>query len=209
MWAFNPTNPVAGQAALAQQLSNPDPSGKVVPIYDQYVRVVGSLVTDDPHLDCYVIVGCINADPMTVFWRGSFSDTDPANPARWTEVHPPDVISVIAEPNPEAIETVRCVSVGAPNALLAVKKMLDLDIAAPSPGSATATLAFKESVDTGPGYTVGSSIADGQDNDANGIKDGAKVDMFNDHIHVHVAVESKPFFGTTGKFKACYRVFWQ
>jgi hypothetical protein len=94
LWAYDPRNPVASQPPLS---------------VGQYVRMVGSLVTDQPHVsptdpgDDTPDRGFVEPKGQKIaeirhYWQQGHAPDDPANPARWTELHPPDLISVMAPP---------------------------------------------------------------------------------------------------------------
>jgi hypothetical protein len=119
-WPYDPRNPVPGQPALAP---------------GQYVRMVGSLVTDDPHVrnseqtpdyasanrEIHGILG--GDDPVTLAvrlsWEQGRAETNPNNGARWSELHPPDRIDVLP-PRPRT-EEMRSVLVAVPSDLPAGK----------------------------------------------------------------------------------------
>ena len=65
----------------------------------EYVRVCGSLVTDPAHIGGSGTTASYN-DAATI-WQGAERLTSPSNPARWTEVHPPDLIQRVADLPPE------------------------------------------------------------------------------------------------------------
>lgn len=158
-----------------------------------YVRMVGAMVTDFPHGIAY--------DPNYPDWFGS-----PINPARWTEMHPPDLIERVF-PRRAPIETVRCVAIFAASGLFhGETNEIAFDVPAPSPRpSPRAVLGWREIVD--PTNTVFHRIKVGN-HGASFHNTGAQVTVYPDHIHVRVAVQGDRHFAAPGKFKAIYRVFW-
>lgn len=208
---FDPRQPISFLPALAN---------------GQYVRMMGSLVTDDPHeKNPHLIyedrlVGYVyHDDPGVVLnaarelWSAKRAETDPTNPVRWTELHPPDIVAVLDE-HKARTETVRILAVAAETRLCAADsticpsgtksetRALDVDIPAPSAQpSPTATLHFTQKVSPETNCTT---ITEG---DIPGC--GATVTTLADRIHVHIRVTGKPNYGAPGKFKALYRVFWQ
>lgn len=139
VWPYDPQNPKPGDPPLA---------------VGQYVRVVGSLVTDQPHLlgaefpTSYVLEFGFAAARSTLgeqlaaegegnavkrLWGGT-NASDPEHPARWNEIHSPDYIEVL--PAKEPTDTVRCVALVAQMGsvtLPTVIERLTADIRPPQP----------------------------------------------------------------------------
>jgi hypothetical protein len=201
LWAYNPLRPLPWQPNLTA---------------GQYVRIVGSLVTDEPHFSeaqvptwlcrnfnvrpaCSFETAQVNSVKQT--WGGNKAETDPDNVARWTEVHPPDIIVVMKDKNPT--ETLRGIALAAGNCLLFCgTESIDEDIYPPGPRpSASATFRVKELV--GPETNYGTIV------EGNTDKNGAEISYFPDHVHIHAKVQGQIFWGAPGKFKALYRVFWE
>jgi hypothetical protein len=90
-YAFNPLRPGA--------------SGSVLKV-GSYVRIVGSIVSDSPHatkaaLGAWIVrtFGVAIASEHRIYAAQSMwsegGEEDPRNPARWTEIHPPDQIDLL------------------------------------------------------------------------------------------------------------------
>jgi hypothetical protein len=220
-WAFNPTNPLSWQPPLA---------------VGQYVRIVGSLLTDVPHeseaqiptwlLATFGINSETSADKQKMValnvlqqdWAGGRSDDDLNNPARWTEIHPPDIIAILDSPSSPQLptETFRGVTVIATNCAFGCSQTLDTDITPPTakPGS-TGTINVKEIVNPATNATT---IVDGVVNGkllncpANSIAlnaTGACVTINPGSVHIHVKVQQAGVSQVPGKFMALYRVSTQ
>src|SRR4051794_4546515 len=166
-WPFHPSNPLPWQPPLA---------------VGDYVRIVGSLITDAPH----------GGDPFDDFTLGE------SNPARWTEIHPPDIIERL--PDKQRNETLQAVRVWAKPRQASV---LDVDLPAPPRPPWAESLHVTEVVLPG---TRQESIVKG-----NATKTGAALTVLGDRVHVHVMV-SGTLAGAAvpapGRFAAVYRVFW-
>src|SRR5882762_3034712 len=207
VWPFDPTHPLSWQNPLGD---------------GDYVRMYGELVTDSPHTEegipAQFFCRQFNLGPACntngiktqqrialVRWAGNRSDEDPTNQARWTEMHPPDMIAILS-PKPRTT-TLRSVAVSAENCLVGSCETtsLDVDLAAPIPKPPGATgVAFKEEVI--PATNFG-TIQEGHKNAA-GAFDGATVTTTPTGIHVHVVVEGQPGYGAHGRFGALYRISW-
>jgi hypothetical protein len=174
-----------------------------------YIRMVGNLVSDDPHWgsgDSYGLVSKSWGDDITIF--GLNPKENPNNPSRWTELHPPDRFEILNPSNqPKApTETVRCLALYADNGFLDGDiKQLDLDIhpSGPKPydpwGSPDprATVECIEIVDSRPHMTNFRRIM------------AKNITYFTDHVHLHVKIKGEGGWGAPGKFKAVYRVRWK
>ena len=193
----------------------------------QYVRVVGTLITDYPHF------GGLNDPPKwvadngqdedievkrawggAVFTLGSWLGGDDVyqqnHPARYTEVHPVDLIAVL-DTNRRSSETVVVVAVLAEDGAQPSsrhppqKQTFDLDITPPARAAgATGSggISVVEKVDQSASDL--STIKVGNDD-----KTGARIEKFADHVHIHIEIEGKSTAGAKGRFKAIYRVRWQ
>ena len=179
-WPYDPRHPLSWQPILA---------------VGQYVRVFGALVIDDPH--------AFGANRNTQrIWQFPLADSwDPTNPARYTEIHSPDIISVLyadgVKPSKEAIRVgVVCADLGT--------NFLDfnimLDEAKPSP---TSRLQVTELVST---ESVMSSIIVGTPATSGSGFSGALITGTGNSRHVHIEITARP--GQVGKFKAIYRAKW-
>lgn len=180
-----------------------------------YIRVVGSVVTDQPHMSerafstflirylnvsappSFSDLGTMNA--VKQIWGGG-NEADPNHPARWTEIHPPDLIEVL--PPKGATETVRGVAVLARNGLVVGdRQTLDFEMAPPPPQPPGKQAAVRELV--GP-ETNFHTIVEG-----NASLTGANLQIAGGRIYGHVTVQGQAGWGAPGKFMAIYRAFWQ
>jgi len=200
VWPFDPRNPKAGDPPLA---------------VGQHVRIVGSLVTDAPHMmrdqlatntvlrfgygAAVGMLGPARADAgqenaIKWLWGPNQTETDENHPARYNEVHSPDYIGVLPAKSPS--ETVRCVAVVAQNGLfVGDTEEITAVIRPPSPRpSPSHVLSYSKHV--GPN-TIGSTV----------LLDEMQVAA--DHITVHVRVQGQAGMGASGKFFAIYRVGWR
>jgi hypothetical protein len=207
VWPFDPVRPLSWQNPLSDGV---------------YVRMYGALVTDAPHTEEGTIAQFLcrqfNLGPACatdglktqqrlalVRWAGNRADNDPTNQARWTEMHPPDIIAILS-PKPHTTN-LRSVAVSAENCLVGPCEMttLDVDIAAPKPKPpVTSGVTFREEVIPATNF---STIRDGHGNAAGGF-DGATVTVNATGIHVHVVVQGQSGYGAHGRFGALYRVSW-
>jgi hypothetical protein len=159
----------------------------------EYVRVVGALVTDFPH-------GRV--------WKYPYPhipnyQTDKNNPARWTEIHPIDVIERVDPPRDANgmlhKETVKCVAAVAENGDLGEftgdTTPFRARIPAPEKPDPLAQLRFIEHIDN-TGNTLMHTAS-------------RRVDVHSNYIEVSGGVQGEGNLGVYGKFKACYRVFWE
>ncbi len=179
----------------------------------QYVSVSGSLVTDSPH-EVLHRPGTIISRWLGIWtgqqfdWEGSVPDWHPGvstntpdHYARWTEMHPPDIIEVIDERQPT--KTIRglalCARVAAtPGPIIPSCEAAEFDIFPEAPRPPNTRIAFQEL--RGPECF----FPWGED-----INNGTWITPFNDHIHVKAKVCGGPIFGSPGRIKALYRVWWE
>lgn len=182
-----------------------------------YVRVSGSLVTDSPHEDHAIIA----RDFSRLFaitrneddeWRGAVLDwtpgfpvspDHPSHPARWIEVHSPDLIEVLNKNDVAATSvTTRGVALTArrgflPFGLSNACEAVDFTMRPEGPRPAGWYLAAQEL--RGPE----TYLPWGQD-----ANNGSWVTRYDDHIRVRARVCGGGSTGRPGLFKALYRVWW-
>jgi hypothetical protein len=134
-------------------------------------------------------------------WQGSVPDWspgvesgDPEHNARWTEVHPPDLIEYIDQRVPRV--TTRGVALAARVGILSCEQA-EFDLSPEAPRPAGSHVAYQES--RGPEC----HFPWGQD-----ANNGSWVTVYDDHIHVRAQVCGWFFGGSPGRFKALYRVWW-
>lgn len=158
-----------------------------------YVRIVGALVIDFPH------------DRV---WKYPYphipnAHLDKNNPAFWTEIHPVDAIERIDPPrDPNGMlhkETVRCIAAVAENGDLFTERgdttRFEARIPAPEKPDPLAQLRFIEHIDN-TGNTLAHTVS-------------KRIDVRSNYIDVSGGVQGEGNYGDYGKFKACYRVFWE
>jgi hypothetical protein len=212
VWPYDPLKP------LSWQFDSTNPTLKV----GDYVRMYGALVTDVPHSGegpiaqflCKMFSlgpACATGGLETqlnlalVRWSGKLTEEDPDNNARYTEMHPPDIIAVL--PTKAHTMALKSVAVSAENCLVGPceQTVLDVDLAAPQPKSSEVSgVGFIEDVVPGTNY---STMTAGHPNGAGGY-DGAEITVTATGIHVHVGVQGRDGWGAPGRFGALYRVFW-
>lgn len=156
-----------------------------------YVRVVGSIVTDEPH----------GVGPGA--WQLGLPEHDQFNPARWTEIHPPDLVQRISDPGQSVLMYGMAVIASAgPFDLGGKDQSCTATLPAPPrPAAPNAKLVVREFV--GPETNI-TSIRDG-----NSTNTGAAITIGPDSATVHIAVHGEPFGGTNGQFKGVYLLSWQ
>src|SRR5206468_4597285 len=200
-WPFNPYRPMPLGPALQPMDWDINQRGP-------YVRVAGSLITDSPH-DVQTRPGtffsrffAITASD-TADWEGSVPDWhpgkssgDPEHFARWTEIHPLDLIEVLPPKQPTT--AIRGVALAARTGLFSPCEQAEFDLSPEVARPANATLAYEEL--RGPECF----FPRGQNAD-----NGSWVKALNDHIHVKARVCGGLPFGSPGRFKALYRVWWK
>jgi hypothetical protein len=184
-----------------------------------YVHVSGSLVTDQPHSTLkgeqtdewwhQFFGGDVHREELYAtaarMWEGAAGTQDPNNPARWTEIHPPDLLRLepAAEPRERNVWlTGICVVCAAPT-LSPSGADNEITTALKPPGSRPAhkRLAIREFV--GP-ETRFASIVEG-----NADRSGAQITLGRDAAVVHIKVHADAFDAPHGKFKAVYRLSWE
>ncbi|GEM_PF-5717134 len=215
VWAFNPINPLACAAPLRVGM---------------YVRIVGSLITDEPHdQSAGVPTWWVNSfgesapgeqgqagpdalNALQLDWAGGLNSYDANNPARWSEIHPPDIIADIDTSSPimptETFEGVTVMSkncIGGYPGASCTPTTLDVDIAPPS--NMPVGHNGVNCTEIVSRFTNFRTIIDGNNGSSN--NSGAKITFFSDHVHVHVTVQGQTAWGAMGKFVAFYRVSWK
>jgi hypothetical protein len=205
-WAYNPVWPL-------QTVGDPPPLGPPLQA-GQYVRVVGSLVSDEPHAGeaqgetffCKTTGLCLGESLLITVrtdFEAGYAIADPGNPARWTEVHPPDVIAAVPQLTAQH-ESLRAVALDASNCFVSpcATETADFDIPAPAatpagkPPSGSWTVACSSTVLS---VTLWTTIVDQPTCSPNG----------SGSAKVHVKVQGQTGYGSNGRFAAIYRVFWQ
>ncbi len=157
-----------------------------------YVRVVGSLLTDNPHAwdpghPWYLVARDWHpgVDPMT----------DVTHFARWVEMHPPDLVEpVTRDPS------------------LPLAKLAAIGLVATPTGCEAAILNLAPDEPRPPGTVVGWEELRGPETffpkGAN-AQNGSAVTDLGDHIMVAANVCGGGLGGSPGRFKAFYRVWWK
>jgi hypothetical protein len=202
-WPFDPLQP----NALGRKIS---PMDWDVNVRGPYVRVAGSLVTDQPHeaqshlfryLSKFLGITRSHEDE----WRGSVSDWNPGvsseSPdhfARWTEVHPPDLIELLDSREPRI--TTRAVVLNARTGVNACEEV-DFTMNPEAARPFNYEIGYEEL--RGPE----TYFPHGQDaNNGSWIT----VDPFSrDSIRIKAKVCGGFFGGSPGRFKAIYNVWWE
>jgi hypothetical protein len=200
VWPFDPRHPKPADPPL-------EPG--------QYVRVVGSLVTDEPHMmqkwaetDLVLRLGFAAAEGLLGneeveaaqtnaikwLWGPNRPPQDPTHPARWNEIHSPDYIEVF-QPAKDRNETVRCLAIVAQNGLLA-GDVEELTAEIRPPGQANRWQVLSSRKRLGPD-TIGSTVLLDQ------------MTPSSDRVTVQARVQGQPGLGASGKFFAVYRVSWR
>jgi hypothetical protein len=201
LWPYDPRNPSPGDPPLME---------------GQYVRVVGSLATDEPHMmegqlqtswllrvgygQAKLLFGKEAADKawrnaIKWLWAPNVPDSSPTHPARWNEIHSPDFVKVL-ESSREPAETVRCMAVVAQNGLFSGDtEELTAEIQPPARSRwYSSTMVVRELIGSA---TNASTVS------INEVKN------LTDRVRVHAQVKGQGGMGASGKFHAIYRVSWQ
>jgi hypothetical protein len=214
IWPYDPLHPDPSDPKIELTPGDYDINDKA-----PYVSISGSILTDNPHLEeawgSTILVRYYGGLPLFLrdaekqlqdrirvagqIWGGNKAPTDPTHPARWTEIHPPDIIKVL--PYKEPKETVRGVAVVASNGLVVGEtRSLSGDIYPPSPRPPSSRLEVKEYVGMETNFRT---IIEGNAN-----KNGARIRVYDDRVNIYVKVQGQGGWGAPGKFKAIYRVRW-
>ena len=197
-WPYDPRNPIPTQTPLKA---------------GQYVRMVGSLVTDDPHVriteepadyaasdrDIHGILGGDDATTLAVrlFWEQERSNNDPANGSRWSELHPPDLVEVL--PSRPRTEVLRSVLVATPPDLApGAVFTFDVNLPLPQPAVSGATPRVVEAIgpDSRPRSLRGRS----------GAPPANRVTITRSGVQLHIAVARHGTMTTPSAFQAAYRI---
>jgi hypothetical protein len=199
-WPYDPRNPIAGQPVLAP---------------GQYVKIVGSLVTDDPHVriteeeadyasanrSIHGILG--GDDPTTLavrlFWERGRPENSQFNGSRWSELHPPDLVQVMSHAPPRDSTILRSVLVAPPPDLPPGQSYtLDytLPVAPSSTASAIPTVIEIVGPDTRPRTLQHRSTP----------PPARRVTTSNGSVHFHITVTRHPTAATPSAFQAAYIV---
>lgn len=185
-WQF-PANGVTWPYPLAT-----DSTGQAL-LQGDYVRVIGSIVTDEPHLS--------TAPAAAHDWTNG-NAYDEANPARATEIHPPDVIRKLDDPGrQEALYAMAVIASAGPLDLSGKDQSCTATLPAPPNPLPGQMVAVREVVGAATNFQT---ITEG-----NADLSGALIVPGPDSATVHVKVHGQPFGGPQGRFMATYRVSWQ
>jgi hypothetical protein len=208
VWPFNPWTMKADPAVVSW------PTAPGATAEGDYVRVSGNLVSDIPHNRGegkgwaewrQSVFGAINQasyDEISQLWERGHDPNTPEDPARWTEVHPPDAIEVLSPQTQTSFYTgVALIAAGPVLDPAGQDNALDVDIRPPTPQPPGTHVGIEEHV--GP-ETNFQTITEG-----NSARNGAQITLYPDHAHIHVKVHGAPLGGVPGKFKAVYRTWWQ
>lgn len=226
-WTVNEHNGGQLPAATWPFLANLDGGrvGNAALAVPQYVRVIGSVVTDIPHMNTVkggawdfmrnafgVNFGTPQGNAASQDWAGSASEEDPACIPRWTEIHPADVVGtppdykVPSDPvdaynkRPERIYGVAVVARTAAIDPAPFTNDYRVLLPAPGPQPAGTSLRVDEYVTSDTRY---GSIVTG-----NAAKSGALITTDWRGATIHVAVKGDPFQQSAGRFAAVYRLSW-
>ena len=205
-WPFDPSQPDKTKSRITLE------NGKRGP----YARMSGSLVTDSPHdvqsrPNTWFCRNFAICDSAKAEWEGSVPDwaprpgassDEPDHPARWTEMHPPDLIEVIDNREPRV--TVRGLALAArvaetPGPIFPSCEKQEFDIYPEASRPANSVVHYEELRGAYP--EVFFPWGENADN-------GSWITVLGDHIHVKAQVCGGALFGSPGRFKAIYRVWW-
>lgn len=176
-WPWNPRLPLDG---------GPDDEARA-----PYVRVAGSVITDIPHRRGDLFGGASWA------WAAGRDSSAADNPARRTEIHPPDMIGRLTPRG--RLETFRGVAVVAGNGVFeGPSTTLDAEIPAPPKPPPRPDYEWRLRVVEELGSETNPGTVKEHD-----LQLGATA------AHLHVVVERTGIRGTPGKFKAIYRLYWE
>ncbi len=211
VWPFDPYQPNPAGPRLPELNGDLDIRGP-------YVRIAGSLVTDSPHEVLHrpgtILSRYLAWTSDTEFeWEGAVPDWEPGvatdtpdHYARWTEIHPPDLIEVIDPADPRFKDhtvTTRAVALAArvaatPGPIIPSCEEVEFDIFPEAPRPPNSQIAYEEL--RGPE----TYFPWGENND-----NGSWITLFDDHIRVKAKVCGGALGGSPGRFKAIYRVWWK
>ena len=204
VWPYDPRNPVGGPNALSA---------------GQYVSVIGSLVSDEPHMmqkwfltDWMLRFGYGSTarffgalygkdaidtawnNAMKWLWGPNLADSNPSHPARWNEMHSPDYFDIQAPR--DLVETVRSVALVAQNGFFSGDtEELTAEVAPPARtrwyGSPILCQAAR-------GAATNSSTVTADE-----------ITILSDKVRIRAQVKGQGGMGASGKFHAVYRIGWQ
>ena len=199
VWPYDPSNPQGFGPSLAP---------------GQYVRMVGSLVTDEPHMSqaqpitawllaygfasTAAIYGTASANAaqlsaIKMLWSEGANETDELNPARYNEMHSPDFIAVLPAQN--HLETVRTLAIVANTGLFqGDTEELAAEIPAPPRPSSWHVVNCEQHIGNA---TRASTVQ---------LNEMTLLPM---SVRIHVKVQGKSGNSANGKFFALYRVGWR
>jgi hypothetical protein len=169
----------------------------------RYVRVVGSLVSDAPHAT-KATVGvwlvrnfgiALDSEHRVRAAQSLWSEggeTNPTNPARWTEIHPPDEIEPLPDPKPS--ETVRGVAICVRNDIFRKVEPLALALSPPGPRPtwARGVRVTELVISMSPNVVFARAVA------------ASRVTVDHDLVRIRIDPQSAGL----AKFAALYRVSW-
>ena len=184
-----------------------------------YIRMVGSLVSDNPHVwnnnwggwhllgvENWKVLGKnlnwkVYADAVITNWDSRNYDTDVNHVCRYNEMHPPDYIEVLSKEH--RITTKGIALCARPAKLLNWRsecREIDVDIYPEQAKPATGILNYNVYEDGYPATYF-----------PNGTKKDCyhKVTRYIDHINVKAKVCGEGIGGSAGRFKALYTVWWE
>ena len=185
-----------------------------------YVRVVGSVVSDIPHIngraipdwfdDMFHGAGAAGYARAARDWAGNVAETDQSCRPRWTEIHPPDLVDVPSDQSggpaavafderPERVWGVAVVAATAPVDTAAARREYRVHLDAP-PRPPQGRLKVQEYVTPDTRYQ---SIVVGNANHT-----GASITPDATGAWINVGVEAAAFNGSSGRFAAIYRMSW-
>jgi hypothetical protein len=165
---------------------------------------MGSLVSDAPHATkatagVWLVRNLgLALDPQHVIHAAENAwseggEEDPDNPARWTEIHPPDLIEALPDRAPE--ETVRGVTVRAPQGAFSRSPApVDLSLSPPGPRPPWAR-----------GIAVRETILDAPlEASFQRYRAACQLEETNDRVQIHIDLKS----AGVPTFAALFRVAW-
>jgi len=215
-WPFDPLKPSPANPATLM------PFETALGVRGSYVRVVGSLVTDSPH-DVGAFAGwfsrftgisvtqAYDSSGAVSDWHPGVASSDPRHHARWTEVHPLDLIEVV-NPGKQPNVNVRGIALAArvaatPGPIIPSCEEASFTLAPPtSRPSAAASLRYEELIGPETYFSWGQ--------DANNGSWVTYVPFAGNPVAAYaIMVRAKvcggALGGPPGRFKALYRVWWQ
>jgi hypothetical protein len=186
-WAFDPRTDPASGAPWETLFQTGMP----------YVEIIGSLVTDQPH---YTQPG---TGPIGQIWAGNENPYDIDNVARWTEIHSPDGIRTIPQPNGLSLASLQGMALCSNDT--GVERRYSGVVW--SFGAGTYPVGTRPTVDE----FVGAESDLGTLTTGNPQRTGADIQMTVDgagtlNVSLSAGVTAQP--GRPGRFKAVYRLHW-